>query len=130
MSGGRILLADAYPLFLDHLEKLLGGAYEVVGRVTDGGALLDAMHSLAPQVVLLDVSLPPSGGFEVAKQLKAIAPASKLIFLSVHDDPRYLDKARQVGGQGLLLKQYPAAIAPYIDSVLDGHEADGTVSGV
>lgn len=123
MVHKRILLADAHPALLHHLEGLLACDFEVVGTVSNAPALLEAARALSPHVILVDVSLPPSGGFEAVREVRLALPESKVVLLSFHDDPGYTEKARQVGALGLLLKQHPARIAPFIRTALLGHEA-------
>lgn len=122
MRHKRILLADAHPVLLHQLEGLLACDFEVVGTVSNAPALLEAARALSPHVVLVDVSLPPNGGFEAVREVGLAVPESKVVLLSFHDDPGYAEKARQVGALGLLPKQHPARIAPFIRAALLEHE--------
>lgn len=123
MVHRRILLADAHPALLHRLEELLACDFDVVGTVSNAPALLEAARARSPHVILVDVSLPPGGGFEAIRQVRLLLPEVKVLLLSFHDDPGYAEKARQVGALGLLLKQHPARIAPFIRGTLLGHEA-------
>lgn len=118
-----ILLADAYPALLLRLEELLACEFEVVGTASNTPTFLEAARTLRPQVMLVDVSLPPGGGFEAVRQLKRIVPESHVVFLSYHDDPGYIERAREVGALGVLLKQHPARIAPFLRDALPNREA-------
>ena len=76
------LIVDDHPSFRRLARKLLESAgYLVVGDVEDGASAIAAVHSLRPDVVLLDVLLPDMTGFAVAKEL-AVQPERPLVVLT------------------------------------------------
>ncbi len=103
MSQPRILLADAHPLILDGLRRLLELEYEVVGTVTDGRALVKEAQRLQPDLILLDFSLPELTGLEAAREVKKALPASRLIFWTTYDDPAYATEAARIGASVYVL---------------------------
>jgi CheY-like chemotaxis protein len=80
MLKHRILLADDHRIFLAGLQKLLSSDFDVVGTVEDGRALLAAATKLAPDMIVLDVSMPLLNGIEAARQLAKIVPQTKVAF--------------------------------------------------
>jgi len=90
---------------LEGLGRLLEPEFEVVGAVEDGRALLAAARALKPDVVLLDISMPLLNGIDAAHRLRKNCPASKLIFVTMHDARAYVKAAFEAGGSGYVLKR-------------------------
>ena len=109
MDRPRILLADDHPMILEGLGRLLERECEIVGKVEDGRALVEASQRFKLDVVVLDLSMPLLNGLEAARQIKKIAPKTKLIFLTMHADATYANEAFQVGASGYLLKRSAAS---------------------
>ncbi len=101
----RILLADDHPMVLEGVAKLVEEFGEVVGKVEDGRALLEAAPRLRPDVVVMDISMPRLNGLETARYLQKLVPHCKIIFLTMHADPSYIAEAFEAGASGYLLKQ-------------------------
>jgi DNA-binding NarL/FixJ family response regulator len=108
MMKPRILLADDHTLFAEALQKVLEPELELVGSVGDGRALLDAAPRLAPDVILLDLSMPLLNGIDAARQLHRLVPDTKIVFLSMHGDPTYVTEAFRAGASGYVLKRASA----------------------
>lgn len=120
-SRPRVLLADDHALLLDAFQKLLEPRCEVVGKTTDGRALLDAAPKLNPDVVVLDIGMPLLNGLEAARRLKQSMPAVKLIILTMNEDPDIAAEAVQAGVSGYLLKNSAASeLFKAIQNVLKG----------
>jgi DNA-binding NarL/FixJ family response regulator len=100
----RILLADDHPAALAQAARVLGEGNEIVGAVPNGLELLDAAERLDPDVVVLDISMPGVGGFEAARLLKQIGSRSKLVFLTVWEDPDFLREALALGADAYVVK--------------------------
>jgi DNA-binding NarL/FixJ family response regulator len=79
----------------------------VVGEADDGDAALALVKELHPDVVLVDIRLPGHNGIEVARQLAANHPDTKVVILSAYDDAEYLRAALAAGVAGYLLKTMP-----------------------
>ena len=119
----RVLLADDHTLVLEGLRRLLEDQCELVGMVEDGRALVEAAPRLAPDLILLDISMPLLNGLDAARQLRTLAPASRIIFLTMHADPTYASEAFEAGASGYLLKRSAASeLALAIATVLDGRK--------
>jgi len=104
----RLLLADDHELMLEGLLRLLSGEFEVVGTVMDGRAAVEEAKRLNPDVVVLDVSMPELNGIEAARQLNAILPSVKIVFVTQQMDPAYVHAAFAAGALGYVAKQSAA----------------------
>ncbi len=100
----RILLADDHRIVIDGLMQLLQPDYEVVGRVEDGRALLKASVKFQPDVIVVDISMPLLNGIEAVRQIKAILPDTKVVFLTMNPDVIYATRAFEAGANGYVLK--------------------------
>jgi DNA-binding NarL/FixJ family response regulator len=101
----RILLADDHLMVLAGLQKLLERDFDVVGTAEDGRALLKAAAVLRPDLIVADVSMPLLDGFGAARQLAAIVPETKIVFLSMHSDSLFAAEALDAGGAAYVLKR-------------------------
>jgi DNA-binding NarL/FixJ family response regulator len=104
MGRARILLADDHEDMRQRTARVLRTEFEVVGEVADGTALLKAEAELKPDVCVLDISMPLTTGIQAATQLKARLSSAKVIFLTVHDEPDFVEAALAVGAVGYVLK--------------------------
>lgn len=104
MGRARVLLADDHQKFLSVAAQLLEPEFEVVKTVGDGKALLIEAAKLAPDIIVLDISMPEPNGIDAARQLKAASSTAKIIFLTVHEDLDYVRGALAAGAQGYVLK--------------------------
>lgn len=104
MKGIRILLGDDHPLVVDGVRGLLSNRYELVGSTNDGRSLVEAAVRLAPDVVILDISMPILNGIDAGREIKKALPETKLIFLTMHTNAVYLRKAIEAGASAYLLK--------------------------
>jgi DNA-binding NarL/FixJ family response regulator len=109
MHSARILLIDDHALVLEGMRQLLESEFTVVGTGESGQALLEMAPRLAPDVVLLDISMPGLNGFEAAQRLKQLVPNVKIIFVTMMTEPVYISEAFRRGANGYVLKQCAAA---------------------
>jgi DNA-binding NarL/FixJ family response regulator len=103
----RVLLADDHAVLLSGLKAMLGQHrdYEVVGEASSGLETLSQAEELEPDIILLDITMPGLGGLDALPSLRRLVPNSKVIVLTMHDDPQYLQKAMQAGASGYVLKK-------------------------
>ena len=100
----RILIADDHKLMAEVCQKILQPEFDVVGTVGNGRELLRTAVKLEPDVVLLDIGMPVLNGLDAGKQLKALLPAVKLVYLTMVTDPEVALEAFDRGASGFLLK--------------------------
>jgi DNA-binding NarL/FixJ family response regulator len=109
VSKPRVIIADDHVLLAEAFEKLLSPECDVVAKVTDGRALVEAARRVHPDLVLLDVAMPLLNGLDAARQIHAISPSIRLIFLTMNDDPDLAAEAFRAGATAYLLKRSPAS---------------------
>jgi DNA-binding NarL/FixJ family response regulator len=115
MKRARVLLADDHPLTLEGLRTFLEPHIESVGTVTDGRALVDAALRLKPDLIILDITMPLLNGIDAAVQVRKSLPGVKLLFVTMHVNPAYLEAALNAGGTGYVLKS--AAREELLDAI-------------
>ena len=121
MKRARILLADDHTLTLEGICAVLEPHHEIVGMVMDGRALLDAALRLKPDLIVLDITMPLLNGIDAAVQIKKSLPGVKLLFVTMHVNPAYLEAALNTGGTGYVLKSAAREeLLEAINSVLNG----------
>lgn len=103
----RLLLADDHAVLRAGLRLLLTSQneYEVVGEASSGTETLTLAEELQPDLILLDLSMPALGGLDALPALRKLAPAAKILILTMHDDPQYLRQALKHGASGYVLKK-------------------------
>jgi DNA-binding NarL/FixJ family response regulator len=97
-------LADDHEAMLDRVARLLATEYDVVGTATDGQQALEAAQDLKPDVLVLDISMPVMNGMETAHRLKEAGAETRIVFLTVHDDPDFATEALEAGALGYVIK--------------------------
>jgi DNA-binding NarL/FixJ family response regulator len=121
MKHTRVLLADDHPLTLEGLRAFLEPHLEIAGTVSDGRTLVDAALALKPDLIILDITMPLLNGIDAAIHIRKTLPAVKLLFVTMHANPTYLEAALSAGATGYVLKS--AAREELLDairSVMDG----------
>jgi DNA-binding NarL/FixJ family response regulator len=104
MKRPRVLFADDHPLTLEGLRAFLEPHVETVGTVADGRALVEAALRLKPDLIILDITMPLLNGTDAAVQIRKRLPRVKLLFVTMHVNPAYLDAALTAGATGYVLK--------------------------
>ena len=100
----RVLLADDSPSMLQAARLILEPEFQIVGTVDAGEAVLEAMESLKPDVIILDISMGPMNGFEAARLLTRVGSKAKIVFLTVHKDQEFVEEAFSAGAVGYVIK--------------------------
>jgi len=103
------------------VPSLLDGLFESVLMVADERSLVDALTTLEPALVVVDLSLPGEGEANVARRLMGRHPDRRLIVLSVHDEPTVVAQMLSAGVAGFVLKRSAATdLIPAVKEVLGG----------
>jgi DNA-binding NarL/FixJ family response regulator len=102
----RVLLVDDHKMMRDGLRALLAGVpdIEIVGEASDGRTALDLVRTLAPDVVVMDVSMPDLNGIDATRRILAGGARTKVLALSMHVDRRFVTEMLNAGASGYLLK--------------------------
>jgi two-component system, NarL family, response regulator NreC len=107
VTATRVLIVDDHAVVRSGL-KLVLDADEQIEPVGEAGSARDAIfeaRSLKPDVILLDVVMPDQSGLEIIPQLLHENPETKVLVLSMQDDPRYVREAFDAGASGYVLKE-------------------------
>jgi DNA-binding NarL/FixJ family response regulator len=102
----RVLVADDEPLFVDTVKALLAGddRVEVVGSASNGQDAVDLATALAPDLTLMDISMPVLDGIEAARRIRLEHPSACILILTGSSIATDIDRARQAGVAGFLTK--------------------------
>jgi DNA-binding NarL/FixJ family response regulator len=102
----RILIADDNHLVRQGVRRILSSQsnHEVCGEAADGTEALHMAHMLLPDLVLLDVSMPGSGGLQAARILRRELPKVKVVIMSQHDPSYLLSHVIEAGAHGCVDK--------------------------
>ena len=104
MKRARVLLADDHALMLDGIRNVLKTHYTVAGAVEDGKALVEAAIRLKPDLIILDITMPVLNGIDAAREIRHHLPEVKLLFVTMHTRPTYLQAALEAGANGYVVK--------------------------
>jgi two-component system nitrate/nitrite response regulator NarP len=115
----RILLADDHPMIRTALEVLLRDTgYELAGIAGTGGAALEELERVDPDILLLDLNMPGGSGMDVLRRVRAMKKPVKVVLLTAAIDDHALIEARALKVHGIVLKNSdPAYLLDCLDSV-------------
>jgi DNA-binding NarL/FixJ family response regulator len=103
----RILLADDHGIIRQGLCSLLEKQpdMEVVGEAEDGQKALELVRQLAPDVVIMDITMPNLNGVGATSQITKEFPGVKVLALSIHSNKRFVADMLKAGASGYILKE-------------------------
>ena len=102
-----VVIIEDHPILREGLVQLLEQepSLKVVGQADDARAGFTVIEKLQPDIVLLDISLKESSGFELLKNAKARFPNLLVLILSMHEEELYAERALRAGASGYVMKQ-------------------------
>ena len=121
----RVLIVDDHPMVAEGIEAILEtyDDIQVVGTLSNGRAAIDQVHTLAPDVILLDLNMPGVTGLSATEMILEKRPGTRILILSMHDSPEYISTALNHGARGYILKDVPTdEIKIAIERVMAGEE--------
>lgn len=103
----QILIVDDHPMMRDGLAALITAqpGLAVCGQAADAREAMQAIESLRPDLVLMDISLPGKSGLEAIKDIQALAPGLAVLVISMHDESLYAERVLRAGARGYVMKQ-------------------------
>ena len=120
-TAPQVLLADDQEEILRTVALILGAEFDIVGCAKNGLRAVDLATRLSPDVLVLDISMPVVNGIEAACYLKELGSPARVIFLTVHSDPEFVEAALSAGALGYVLKPSLATdLVPAIWAVMQG----------
>ena len=107
MSPIRILLVDDHAVVRAGLRMLLGADPElqIIGEAENGAQALRLTDELAPDLVLMDISMPDMNGIEATRKIKEQAPNVTVLALTMHEDDQYFFEMLAAGASGYVPKR-------------------------
>lgn len=115
----RVLLIEDHAEFRNSLRNLLEPEFAVVAALPDGEGATKAIETFKPDLVLLDISLPGKNGLKVIQDLLLSFPNLRVVFLTTHGDPIYVEEAFRRGAAGFVPKGSASrALLPELRRVL------------
>ena len=104
-----LVLADDEPNVRRALRMRLELEPDIVvtGEAGDGFAVLDVVEDVRPDVVVMDVAMPRLDGIAAAERIRTVAPATRVVVLTLHDDPATMSRAHAAGAAGFVGKHQP-----------------------
>lgn len=105
----KVLLADDHQIVREGLRTMFRGnaEFDVVGEAPDGRSAVQLAGELAPQVVVMDVTMPDLNGVEATRQVRAANPEVRVVALSMHPERQFVSEMLAAGASGYLLKDCP-----------------------
>ena len=124
MKKIRVLVADDHAVLRAGLNRLLNAEpdVEVIGEAGDGEEAISKTVELAPDVLLLDITMPRLGGIDVIRMIKAKNLPVAILVLTMHEDEEYLRESLKAGALGYIPKK--AAEAELISAIRAVHRGE------
>ena len=114
----KTILADDHKLFCDGLERVLNdsGHFHVLQKFYNGQTLLEKVHDLHPDLLIIDVEMPYINGFDAIKRIRLNNTFAKIVVLSMHEETVFSQEAYMLGADAYLNKSMESM--QLIDSLL------------
>jgi len=107
MEKIRVLIADDHAVLRAGLGMLINATQDitVVGEAADGEEAVKQTKALRPNIVLLDITMPGNKGMKTLSAILETSPQTKVLILTMHEDPAYVRSALASGASGYLVKK-------------------------
>ena len=109
--SARILLVDDHEIVREGIRTLITRSrpdWEICGEARDGEEALEAVRTLKPDVVILDITMPKMSGLEAATRIARLGLGCRVLMYTMHDSDMLAREVRQAEAQGLVLKSQAA----------------------
>ena len=116
-----VLLVDDNGAVLTDLRDELHAEFEIAGTAENGEDAVEAVLRLDPDVLVLDIAMPVMNGLQAAECVREKHPRTKILFLTIHEEPEYISAAFSAGARGYVSKRRLASdLRVAIREVYDG----------
>ncbi len=117
------ILADRHLALVEGIRDLLETAFQSVYLVSDTSTLCDGAQRLLPALIVLDLSLAGYDSAAVLREISDLSPATRILVLTVYDEPSVARMAIGAGAHGVVIKRCIGSdFMPAIDALLRGRE--------
>ena len=120
----RILIVDDHEIVREGIRTLLTRSrpqWEICGEAINGQLAIEAVKTLKPDIVILDVTMPVMSGLEAAPRIVALGLGSRVLIFTMHQSETFVSEVRNTGAQGYVVKsQASRDLILAIDSLLAG----------
>ena len=121
MGRIRVLLADDHEEVLARVRVILGEEFDIVNAVNNGRDAIEETERLDPDVLVIDISMPILNGLQAASKVRETNLRTKIVFLTVHEDPDFVAAALAAGASAYVTKEdVTTDLLPAIYEVLQG----------
>jgi len=101
-----VVLADDNAQVLADLREELKSEFRILGTATNGEEAIREVLLHDPDVIVLDITMPLLTGLQVASRLREIHPRTKIVFLTIHEEPEYVSAGLATGALGYVTKRH------------------------
>ena len=117
MENIKILIVDDHAIMRDGIRALIDphDDIEIVGEASEGKEAVEKAQELAPDVVVMDISMAGMDGLEATRRIRKKNPQAKILILTQHDDREYILSAIKAGAIGFVPKK---ALGPELISAI------------
>jgi len=114
MKKLRIVIADDHAMVRQGVRSVIEAqpGWEVCGEAADGREAVELVRALAPDVAILDITMPGLNGVDATRMVKSASPATRVLILTMHESDALADEVIRAGGSGYLLKSDASEMLP------------------
>jgi DNA-binding NarL/FixJ family response regulator len=118
----RVVLADDHQALVARVRRTLADECDVVGTAENGSQAVDAVLTLDPDILVIDISMPVLDGLHAARQLQKANCRARIVFLTIHEDRDFVAAALSAGALGYVTKaRLSTDLIPAILEAMQGH---------
>jgi DNA-binding NarL/FixJ family response regulator len=122
--GPRILIVDDHEIVREGLRNLLSQSrpgWVICGQARNGEEAVEAVRDLAPDAVVMDITMPIMSGLEAARRITKLGTTCRVLIFTMHESDRLGQEVRDAGAQGYVLKSQAAKnLIVAIETILAG----------
>ncbi|RZU39909.1 response regulator receiver domain-containing protein [Edaphobacter modestus] len=104
MTNTRVVLADDHQSMIAKVRETFGEEFEIIGTAENGDRAIDFVLTLDADVLVIDISMPGLNGLQAAKRLQKVNCRTKIVFLTIHEDPDFVAAAFAAGASAYVIK--------------------------
>jgi two-component system invasion response regulator UvrY len=120
----RLILVDDHKIVRESWSLLPGydNRFSIIHECDNGEEAIEHALRLSPDILLVDINMYPSNGFEVTKKVLEANPTAKIIGISVNNQPSYANRMLEIGGMGFITKGSP--FEEVIHAIIEVHNGN------